>query len=88
LADPARVRVLRRARNTEFVTRRKDGQVVQINLLEVDDESVVRSRTGNAQSYSFRQHTAEIPRGLWQLKELSADTAHMFHQVQTDCLTA
>ncbi len=88
LADPARVRVLRRAPNAEFVTRRKDNQVVQINLRQVDDESGLRARSGNPQAYVARIHTEGMPSGIFEFKSIAHQTEPMFRQVQTDCLSA
>lgn len=70
MAGASRVRHLLKAPNMRAVRRRRDGRVVEIQLLEVGDDSVRKPRRGNPLKYSHKQETEDNPTNVWTLKQI------------------
>jgi hypothetical protein len=68
MADAARVRQLRNAPNVEFVTRRKDGRLVEIMLYTHGDDYARRRRGGNPQTDVYDAESADNPKNVWAFK--------------------
>jgi hypothetical protein len=67
LVDSHRACALERAPNAEVV-RRRDGRVVQINLLSFGDDHQARRGHGNPQSLIHDHETNTNPPRVWELK--------------------
>jgi hypothetical protein len=65
--DSHRACALERAPNAEVV-RRRDGRVVQINLLSYGDDHNAPAGHGNPQSLIHDHETATNPPRVWELK--------------------
>ena len=86
LADPARVRQLAKAPNTELIRKRKTGQIVQVNIFVAGDDSTKPDKHANPRRYSHDHETGDNPRGCWMLKHLPRHTRDVYLQAVTDCL--
>jgi len=67
LVDLNRACALERAPNT-VVRRRRDGRILQINLLSFSDDHNRRRRGGNPQSLIHDHESDTNPPRVWELK--------------------
>ena len=70
LVDSSRLADLLTAANAEVVRRRRDGMILQVNLLSFDDEHAPGGRTGNPQSLVHDHETDTNPPRVWELKRV------------------
>ncbi len=86
LADPIRARRLGQASNAETVRRKRDGRIMQINLMDVADESERRPSFCNPRKYTYLDCSERMPQGVHALKHLPDHTASLYRQVRIDCM--
>lgn len=85
-ADEARAMRLARAENAEVVRRRKDKQIMQINLREFGDDSRTPCRPkGNPSAYSHDHETEHNPPKVWTLRRIPDEAGPIFREVVTSC---
>jgi hypothetical protein len=85
LADASRVERLRTARNAKLIRRRRDGQVVEIQLREAGDDYKLPARLGNPGRYAYDNETPDNPRGVWTLKRVPRTVRSVFRAVVEGC---
>jgi hypothetical protein len=87
LAGPERVKRLSRHANVEVIRRRKDRQVVEIQIHAQGDDSLKPPRHGNPLKYTFREEL-ESSAPVFTLKHLPNHTRPIFTAVLDDCIAA
>jgi hypothetical protein len=68
LVDSHRASALALAPNVVVVRRRRDGRVVQINMLSFGDDHNARPGRGNPQAMIHDHETETNPPRVWELK--------------------
>jgi hypothetical protein len=84
LADEARAARLVKASNVYAVRRRRDGKVVEIQVMDAGGDRDGPHR-GNPRRYSYDHESDQNPRGVWTLKHLDRSTRQIFRAAIDDC---
>lgn len=85
LADAARVARLTKHPNVVVIRRRKDRQIVELQIHAVGDDSREPARLGNPLKYSHHGETDTNPSNVWTLKRIPSHARHVFTAVLDEC---
>lgn len=85
--DRARARRLAMAINATVV-RKRNGEIVRINMGATSDDSLEDSLHGNPLKYSHNHETETNPEKVWTIKRIPAKVQCIFQEVVTSCLKA
>jgi len=85
-ADEARARQLLTAPNAKAVRRRKDRQIVGVELEDLGGNWKEPALHGNPRQYSHDHETDRNPARVWTLRHLSDETQDLFQLAVTDTL--
>jgi hypothetical protein len=86
IADEARARQLAKASNSQVVRRRKDRQIVQINLLDQGADKPLDHPKGNPRRYSHDHENEHNPPQVWTLRRLPSSTRKIYRAVIDSCI--